>query len=83
MLPCMRFVYLALLDHSTPDYARCGQSVARRWTAMYKVVISFSCKNYALALSPHFDINCRITIFTFKLLANYEDTMNVTIKLLL
>ena len=29
MLPCMRFVYLALLDHSTPDCARRGQSVAR------------------------------------------------------
>ena len=26
MLPCMCFVHLALLDHSTPDYARDGQS---------------------------------------------------------
>ena len=31
-----------------------------------------SCKNCALPLSPHFDINHRITIFAFKLLANYE-----------
>ena len=30
ILPCMHFVHLALLDHSTPDYARRGQrSVAR------------------------------------------------------
>ena len=28
MLPCMRFVHLALLDHSLPDYARRGQIVA-------------------------------------------------------
>ena len=29
MLPCMQFVHLALLDHSTPvDCARRGQSVA-------------------------------------------------------
>ena len=28
MLSCMRFVHLALLDHSIPDYARCGQSIA-------------------------------------------------------
>ena len=65
MLPCMRFVHLALLDHSTPD-------CATRWIATYKVMISSSCKNCALALSPHFDIDCRITIFAFKLLANYE-----------
>ena len=38
----------------------------------YMVVISSSRKNCALALSPHFDIDCRITIFAFKLLANYE-----------
>ena len=25
ILPCMRFMHLALLDHSTPDYARHGQ----------------------------------------------------------
>ena len=25
MVPCMRFVHLALLDHSTPDCARQGQ----------------------------------------------------------
>ena len=29
MLPCMCFVHLALPDHSMPDYARCGQNVAR------------------------------------------------------
>ena len=23
MLPCMHFVHLALLDHSTPDYEHC------------------------------------------------------------
>ena len=28
MLPCMHFVHLALLDHSTPDHARRGQSIA-------------------------------------------------------
>ena len=28
MLPCMRFMHLALLDHSTPDYARRGNIVA-------------------------------------------------------
>ena len=28
MLPCIRFVHLALLDHSTPDYAKHSQSVA-------------------------------------------------------
>ena len=28
MLPCMGFVHFALLDHSMPDYARHGQSVA-------------------------------------------------------
>ena len=28
MLPCVHFMHLALLDHSTPDYARHGQSVA-------------------------------------------------------
>ena len=28
MLPCMRFMHLALLDHSMPDYARRDQSVA-------------------------------------------------------
>ena len=81
MLPCMRFVYLSLLDHSTPDCARRRQSVARRRIAMYKAVISSSCKNCALALSPHFDIECRITIFAFKVLANYEGRL--TIKSLL
>ena len=30
MLPCMGFVYLALLDHSMPDCTRRGQSIARR-----------------------------------------------------
>ena len=28
MLPCVRFMHLALLDHSIPDYARHGQIVA-------------------------------------------------------
>ena len=28
ILPCMHFVYLALLDHSTSDYAKHNQSVA-------------------------------------------------------
>ena len=28
MLPCMRFVHLALLGHSMPDYARRDQIVA-------------------------------------------------------
>ena len=66
-LPCMRFVHLTLLDHSTPaDCARRGQSVAWCRRTMYKVVISSSRKNCALALSPHFDIDCRIMIFAFK-----------------
>ena len=72
MLPCMRFMHLALLDHSTPDCARCGQSVAWCWRATYKVVILSCRENYVLALSPHFDIGCIITKFAFKLLANYE-----------
>ena len=38
----------------------------------YKVVILSSRKNYAFALFPQFDIDRRITIFKFKLLANYE-----------
>ena len=62
MLPCMYFVHLALLDHSTP------MGCARH--ALH--VFSSSHKNCAMELSPHFDINCRITIFAFKLLANYE-----------
>ena len=28
MLPCVQFMHLALLDHSVPDYARRGQSIA-------------------------------------------------------
>ena len=40
MLPCMGFVHLALLHHSTPaDCAKSGQSVAWCWRATYKVVI--------------------------------------------
>ena len=40
-----------------------------------------SCKICALTLSAHFDIDQRIMIFAFKLLANYDGNyMNVMIK---
>ena len=73
MLPCIRFVHLAILDHSMPNCVKRGQSVVSVVLKSYvqgsDFIFSYNC---ALALSPHFDIDCRIMMFTFELLTNYE-----------
>ena len=64
VLPCVHFVYLVLLDHSTSD---CVSRVL-----MIETVVMLICKNHALLLGTLFllDIDHRIT-FAFKLLSKY------------
>ena len=60
----------ALLAFSITITTQCQR--AAQGAARVLHVFSSSRKNCAMKLSPHFDIDCRITIFAFKLLANYE-----------
>ena len=89
MLPCICFVYLVLIDHSMPYYARPGQqSVARLLhgaeepRARYVVISSYKICDLALSLltlistvqSQYSHLNYQLTT---------REIMNVTIKLLL